>query len=490
MSPASHTPAGSLRTRAVRGTAAAFASQSLKFLLNFGVAIILARLVSPEDFGLFGIAFAVTGLLEFAKTGGMVVPVIQSESLTTDQLNALFWFNSALGLVVTLLAFAVAPLVGYFYSDPRLVPVIWVLALVFFSGGVSTQHYALLRRQMRFTALALCEVTALAVASCVAIVTAMRGAEYWSLVYFQLALAVVQAVLVTLASGWVPAWPKQWAAIGSLIRFGGIMMAFDIIAYFNFKVDNLIVAWFLGPTALGFYDKAYQLLMLPVTQISTPISGVVHSTLSRLQREPDRYRTYLSRALLLSTALALPFTTFLFGNAHILIGQLFGPQWLPSVPIFRALAPAAFLMIVTTCVGWIFLSLGRAARQLRWAMFATTVTVAAFFVGVQWGVLGVAFALSASRAALFLPTLMYTCANTPVAWTDILRIASRPAFASLVALGSSVAMNAMLPVNAWSLPRNATVFAATYLACWLIMPEGRVLLRENLLFTRWLYRNP
>ena len=490
MNEAAHTPTGSLRTRAVRGTATAFASQAIKFVLNFGVSIVLARLVSPEDFGLFGIAFAVTGFLEFAKTGGMVMPVIQSETLTSEHLNALFWFNSGVGLLVTLVTFALAPLVGHLYSEPRLVPVICVLALIFLFGGVSTQHYALLRRQMRFTTLAVCEVTALTIASAVAVAAAMNGAKYWSLAYFQLALAVVQAVLVMLTSRWLPAWPKGWTAIGPLIRFGGVMMAFDVIAYFNLKLDNLIVAWFLGPAALGFYDKAYQFLMLPVNQISSPISSVVNSTLSRLQREPERYRTYLSRALLLSISLALPVTAFFYGNAHILIGQLFGSQWLPSVPIFRALAPGAALMIVTTCVGWIFLSLGRAARQLRWAVFSTIVTVFSFFIGVQWGILGVALAVSASRAVLFLPTLMFTCVNTPVAWTDVLRIASRPAFASLVALASSLAMNRLVPVDAWSLPRNATVFAMAYLACWLIMPEGRVLLRENLLLTRWLYRNP
>jgi PST family polysaccharide transporter len=111
-----HHPTGTLATRAIRGTAAGFVSQGGKFALNFGVAVVLARLLSPEDFGLFAIAFAVTGFLEFAKDGGMVVPVIQSESLSSEQLDTLFWFNSGVGLLVTLAGFIAAPIVGRLYT--------------------------------------------------------------------------------------------------------------------------------------------------------------------------------------------------------------------------------------------------------------------------------------------------------------------------------------------------------------------------------------
>ena len=240
-----------LTTRAVRGTAVAFVSQGAKFALHFGIAVAMARLVSPEDFGLFGIAFAVTGFLEFAKTGGVVVPVLQSESLTTEQLDTLFWFNVGLGLLVTLVGLAAAPVVGHVFSDPRLVPITRVLALGFLAGGLSTQHYALLRRRMRFTALAICEVTAFVTAGTIAIWAAARGSGYWALVYFQLVREVVQSVLVIAITGWIPGWPSRGAAVGPLLRFGGVMMAFDLLGYINFKVDNLIVGYSLGPTALG-----------------------------------------------------------------------------------------------------------------------------------------------------------------------------------------------------------------------------------------------
>ena len=486
---ASISPKGDLSARAVRAAAAAFASQGVSFGFNFLVAVALARLLSPEDFGVFAIAFAVTGFLEFAKDGGMVVPVIQTETLTSDHLNTLFWFNAGVGAAVTLVACLAAPFVGWFYADPRLVPVTWALAFVFLFGGLSTQHVALLRRQLRFTRLAICEAAALGIASCVAVITAWQGAKYWSLVYFSLTREALRSALLIPATAWIPAWPVRWAAIGPLVRFGGLMMVFDVIGYLNFKLDNLIVAWFAGPAALGFYAKGYQFLLLPVNQINAPLATVVHATLSRLQGEPDRYRSYLTRALLLATSLGMPLTAFLYGNAHTIIGQLLGRQWLPSAPIFQALAPAAFLMTVTTSVGWIFLSLGRGRRQLPWSIFTTAITVSAFFVGVRWGAVGVALAFTMSRVVLFVPTLAYTCHRSQVAWTSLLRTSARPAFASLIALIVGTKIDAMVPTGLWSLPLNLAVFGSVYVLCWVALPGGWYLMRENLLFGRSLYRN-
>ena len=290
------------------------------------MAVILARLLSPEDFGVFAIAFAVIGFLEFAKSGGMVVPVIQSQTISRDQLDTLFWFNAGVGVVrrdlrVSHRAGDRLPL-----RRPPTPRLITALALTFVLGGLSTQHVALLRRTLRFTTLAVCETAALAIASAVGIFAAMHGAR---LLVARLLSLTREAMLLTLsviATRWIPIWPRRWANIAPLVRFGGVMMAFDVMGYLTFKLDNLIVAWYLGAAALGFYDKAYQFLLMPATQITLPLSNVVHATLSRLQTEPDRFRAYLHRALLLATSLGMPLTAFLYGNAATIIEQLLGAQ--------------------------------------------------------------------------------------------------------------------------------------------------------------------
>lgn len=477
-------PVKPIRTGAARSTLVAFTAQLLSFVINFSVAVVLARLLAPEDFGLFGIAFAVIGIFEFARHGGMVVPVIQSQTITSEQRNTLFWCNAGLGLLLALLAVAIAPLIGRLYSDVRLAPLIAALGVIFLASGLSAQHIALLRRDMKFTTLATCELAALLIAAVLAVWAALHGARYWALIGFQIVREVLQSLLFVIAARWRPRWPTRQAMVTPLLRSGGMMMMFELLGYLNFKADNLIVGGRLGPVALGFYGKAYEFLLLPINQIITPLSNVVHSSLSRLQHEPDAYRTFLARALLLATALGLPITAFLFANAHTLIVQILGAQWEASVPIYRSLAPAAASMTLTCSVGWIFLSLGRATRQLWWSALTTVITVGGFAVGTAWGAAGVAVAFSATRVALLIPTLMFTCAGTFVPWTEILATAARPAVGSAVAMATSFLCDALYPTDRWTLPRNALVFLATYILCWMLMPTGRALFRESLTLAR------
>jgi O-antigen/teichoic acid export membrane protein len=478
-----------LRGRVVRASAAAFLAQSLKLFLNLGVAIVLARLLTPEDFGLFGIAFSIAGFLEVAKDGGLIVPVVQTETLTPDQSSWLFWFNAAVGAALTIAASMVGLLAARVFGDARLVALMGALAFIFLFGGLSTQHRALMRRGLQFRTLAGCDVTAMAAGAALALYAAFQGAGYWSLVILFLAQEIVLTVLVWLVSGWRPGWPNRATSVRPLLRFGGWMMGFELVGYLNSKLDNLIVAYFLGAAALGFYDKAYQMLLLSYNQVSLPLSGVAHSVLSRLQSEPERYRTYLGRCILLSTGLGMPMVAFLFGNAAAVLELVFGPAWLPSAVIFQAFAPAAFLTTVTISAGWIAFSLGRARRQLRWTLATTAVTVLAFFCGVPWGASGVAMGLSVSRIALFVPTLIYTCAGTPVDWRWLVRIPARPAFAALVALVVSSAIATLLPPAWWRVFVDAAVYAAAYGLCWIATPGGRADLNEFWAAARTLYRN-
>jgi O-antigen/teichoic acid export membrane protein len=466
----------------LRGSFATLAAQAVQLLLYTGTAIALARLITPQDYGLFAIAFAITAFLGIAKDAGLIAPVIQSQTLTRSQLDTLFWCGAAGGLLLTLTAFAAAPLAGWLFADARLVPLTRVLGLTLLASAFSTQHRALLRRQMRFATLASCEALAAAAGCAAAIFLAMRGAGYWSLVGLYLTTELVQTVLTVSTSGWRPGWPKRGTGIRPLLRFGGLVMAFDFIGYLNYRFDNLLVGWFLGTAALGFYDKAYQFLLLPINQIAVPVSGVAQSALSTAQNDVSLYRASLRRCLLLTTGLGMPLTAFLYANADAIVGVAFGPLWLPSAPVFRALAPAAFLMTITASMGWIFLSLGRAWRQLPWSAFSTAVTVAAFFLGVKWGVVGVAMALSISRMVLFLPTLIYTCSGSPVEWTDLLRISARPAFAALASLSVSLAAGRMLGTGTQALALNTLVFGATYILCWSLIPGGPALLRDSLTF--------
>jgi PST family polysaccharide transporter len=473
-------PPSAFKGLAVRGTVVALLAQVTKLGLYFAIAVVLARLLSPESFGLFGIVFAIIGILEIAKDGGMIVPVVQTERLTDGQSNWLFWFNAVLGAALALVAVAAAPIVSWIFADRRLAPIMDTMALVFLLGGLSTQHRALLRRQLRFRALAACEVAALAIGCATAVVAAWRGAGHWSLVSLYVTQEAALLLLVFLASDWRPGRPRRDPDVRSLVSFGGLMMGFELVAYLNYKFDNLIVGYALGPSVLGFYDKAYQLLWLPINQLNLSLAVTAIPILSRMRFDVGRYCDYLERYILLSAGLGIPMIVFLFTNADRVIEMVFGANWLPAAPIIRALAPAALVMTITSCVGWVFVSLGRTRRQMPWTIGVTAATLAAFFCGLPWGAQGVAAAFSITRAVLFVPTLIYTCAGTPVDWRWVLRIAARPAIAAAFALGVASLATAGSPEGRWLLFLNGAIFTGAYLLCWIVTPGGRAQIGEIL----------
>ncbi|MDQ3254147.1 MAG: lipopolysaccharide biosynthesis protein [Acidobacteriota bacterium] len=482
-----------LKGRSIRSSAVTLVSQGCKFFLQIGMTVVLARLLTPEDYGLFGVAFAVTTFFALFKDLGLSLSTVQSAEINHEQISTLFWINAALGCTLALLVALVTPLISWFYGEPRLASVMLAMAAGFVLIGVSGQHQALLRRQMRFTTLVIIETTAMFVGATVAVISAWHGARYWALVFMHLSMETVQACGVWITCGWRPGLPSRRAGVRSMLAFGGHLTAFDILSYFTHVFDNLLIGWYWGARQLGFYEKAYQLLMLPVTQFNAPISGVAHTTLSRLRNEPERYRIYLNKCILLTVGCGMPLVAFLFVAADEAVPLILGPQWVSVIPIFRALAPAAFLRTFTVCTGWIFVSLGRTGRQFRWALVTTTITVLIFLVAVRWGPVGVAVAYSCWRSVVALPTLIYCCKDSPLRWTKLVETAVRPALAAVGAAVGLVIIERWLPLIAnpfVDLVCDGVLYGSLYLAIWLVLPDGRRILTDNLRLITILWQKP
>lgn len=471
-----------LKGRSVRSSAVTLVSQGCKFFLQLAATVVLARLLTPEDYGLFGVVFAITAFFALFKDIGLTLSIVQSTEINHEQVSTLFWINAALGCVLALLIAAVTPLISWLYAEPRLTWMMLAMAAGYVLVGVSGQHHALLRRQMRFTSLVVIEMTAMLVGAAIAVISAWHGARYWALVLMHLGMAAVHACGAWIACGWRPGFPSRGSGVRPMLTFGSYMTAFDILGYFTRFFDNLLVGWYWGARQLGFYDKAYQLLLLPSNQFSAPISGVAHTTLSRLRHEPERYRIYLNKCILLSVGCGMPLVAFLFVAADEAIPLILGPQWVSVIPIFRALAPAAFIRTFGVSTGWIFVSLGRTRRQFRWTLTTTAITVLVFSVGVRWGPVGVAVAYSCWRSALVLPTLIYCCEDSPLRWTELAETAVRPALAALGAAVGLVMIERWLPLNANSLINflcDGVLYALLYVAVWVVLPNGRRILFEN-----------
>ena len=196
-----------LKGRSVRGGLASMATQVAKLGLQVGSTMLLARILTPEDYGIFGMAVVVTGFLAMFNDLGLSMATVQRREITHGQVSALFWLNAGLGAAIALLAVLLAPAVAWFFDEPRLTPVIQLLAVSFFVGGLGVQHQALLRRQMRFGRLALLDATSLAAGIVAGVACAWRGYGYWSLVAMQVTLVATTVVGSWALCRWVPGRP-------------------------------------------------------------------------------------------------------------------------------------------------------------------------------------------------------------------------------------------------------------------------------------------
>ena len=475
-----------LKGAAVRGGAATMAAQACKFTLKVGSTVVLARLLTPIDFGLIAMVAAITNVVGAFKNMGLSMATIQRPKINHAQISTLFWLNVLMSVAIMLVIAAIAPVISWFYGEPRLTWIMLVLAGVFIFGGLTVQHQALLRRQMRFAALAAIEISAMVVGIVIAIASAWHGAGYWALVFMQLAAGITTTVGVWLMCDWRPLPPGRHSGVRSMLTFGGNLTGSSVLNHFTRNLDNVLIGWQWGAQQLGLYAQAYQLLLLPVQQLA-PISKVAISTLSRLQADPKRYRTYYLKGVLLCATIGMPIVAFLFVAADKVILTVLGPQWTDSVTIFQVLAPAAFIGTFNVATTWVFISLGRTDRLFRWALIGSSVTALSFIIGIHWGAIGVAAAYSISRPVMRIPGIIYCYRGTPLRLKDLAITLSRPALASISAAVVLISINRFLPIGmnvVVSLFVDCVLYGLLYLGAWMVLPNGRHILFWMLQMTK------
>lgn len=464
-----------LRGRSVQGGVITMIGQISKFVLQLGSTAVLARLLTPEDYGLIGMVTVVVGFISLFKDLGLSTATIQREEITHNQVTNLFWVNVGVSGLIMLLTILVSPGIAWFYGEPRLIGITIVLASGFVFSGLSVQHLALLRRQMSFTTIAKIEIGAMIVSISVAVIWCFYSRNYWALVLQQIVFTIASMVGTWLTCGWRPGMPKRFSGTGAMLAFGGHLTGFNILNYFSRNLDNVLIGWKVGPEILGVYAKAYQLLLMPFDQINAPIAKVALPTLSRLQRDPDRYRVYYTKAIRLLVTLGMPLVVFMFVAADKLILTVLGDQWQQAILIFRLLAPAAFVSTFNVAAGWVYVSLGRSDRQLRWGLLTSFVDVIAFTIGVQWGAIGVATAYSISRVILRYPAILYCYKGSFLKINDLILAIWRPTVASLTAGIALYASN-----KVWQYSPNITLsllidtisYVIFYIGSWVVLPNG------------------
>ena len=419
---------------AARGHRAMLLAQLLKLVCKLTSVLWLARLVSPNDHGLFAMASTVVLLLSLFRDAGLGAAAVQAPALTPLQLTTLYWCHLGIGIVLTLLTVAVAPLAAWFYAAPAALPLLLSMSLAFLLIGAGGFVRTQLERASRFGAVAGIEVTAVVGGTLAMIGAALLDAGAYSFVAYLIISEAVATVLAWRALRWKPHGKPQWSSIRRLLRTGGNVTGYHVMVHLLQQVDAIVVGRFFGAHVLGLYNRAGQLLALPQLHLSAPLNQVAVVTLSRLGGGTPEFTVHARTTATVVAHLVLPLFAVCAMLPAEVVRLVLGPQWPEAAPFLRVLSFAAAATTLTSLSYAINLAAGQTHRMMLAAAAALPLTLAAVLVGTKRGPLGVAESIAAMNMLLLWPRLWWTLRELPGGLAAYIGALAGPALSTAAAV--------------------------------------------------------
>jgi O-antigen/teichoic acid export membrane protein/glycosyltransferase involved in cell wall biosynthesis len=428
---------GGLARRAVRGAGVTVASGGVGLGIQIVATVVLARLLTPHDFGLLAMVTTVSMLLTNFGVNGITEAVLQRERIDEALASNLFWINVSGGIVLTIGFAAAGSLLARFYGAPQVEDVTAWMSTTIFITSISVLHLALLKRAMRFSVVSANDVLARLISVALSIYLGWIGWGYRALVAGAIVLPLCTTIGAWLLCKWTPSRPRRAEGTASMLWFALHTYGRFTVNYFARNVDNVLVGWRFGTFALGYYKRAYDLFALPASQLGAPLAEVALSALSRLDPRSAIYRRHLVSALSLLAFVGMGLAGVLTLVGRDVIALLLGPAWAKSGQLFVFFGPGIGAMLIYHTHGWIHLSTGRADRWFRWGLVEVAVTVLCFFLALPWGPPGIAIAWTLSFWILTIPALWY--AGRPIGFQVVPMLAGtwKYVLAALLAGGAS-----------------------------------------------------
>lgn len=383
---------GTLGSRVRRGLAWTALTRVVLQVITLGGQAVLARLLLPADYGLVALVLVINGFAALVTELGLAAAVVQSRRLTERLMVTAFWVNVLSGVVVAAVVFAIAPLAGWFYDDPRVVPLVQLSSLGFVLN-VASVHQALLQRSLRFRTIGVLDVATNVTGIGATIALAFGGLGAVSLVLGPLVQVVVKDVLVWSTVRWRPRGFVGRRELAELWRFGGGLTGSNILYFLSRNTDTVALGKTVSAGDLGLYSRSYTLMMMPLIQVTTVFSRVLLPAFSQMQADLPRLRQAWTTTVRSALFVGLPVGLGVACTSPALVETLYGRRWLGMVTTLTLLAASVPPQLLARNVGPVLQAMGRTGLQFRLAIFSTAMTLAAIAAGLSWGITGVALAL-------------------------------------------------------------------------------------------------
>ena len=369
------------------------------------ILVILARLLSPEDFGLLGMILVFTGIAKLFSELGFGAALIQKTELEEGHLSSVFWLNIAVGLILTILVYMSAPWVASFYNEPRLILLVRAISISFVIAGFGVVQKAMMTRKMQFKLLAIIQLLSVFITGIITVLMAFSGYGVWSLVVQLISVSFLGVVFLWLLGEWRPKFIFKAAALKDMISFSANLLGAQLLNYGVRNFDYLLIGRYVGSSGLGVYTLAYKFMLLPINQVSRIIGRVMFPALSQIQDDNQRIKRIYLRANRVIGLLTIPLMFGMIVVARPLVLTIVGPNWEAVIPVLQILCLVGIKQPVGSTTGWLYQAKGRTDLMLRWNFISMAITIAAFIIGIRWGIIGVATAYAIRSYLIWYPAI-------------------------------------------------------------------------------------
>ena len=343
-----------LTQRAARGTAWSTASTIGKQVLQIASVMTVARILGPAAYGIMGMAGLLLAFIVGLRDLGTGTAIVQRRDISHRLLSSIFWLNFLVGLILGGLVAALSPLIARFFHAPPLVPILCTLSISILMASCGIVHNSILLREMRYRALATIDLSSAALTYVVALACAYSGFGVWSLVFANVANASFASLFYWIAASWRPGFLFDRQEVRSIAGFSLNLSGFVIVNFFSRNADNIVVGRMRGQAELGDYQMAYNLMLTPISSISSTVAQITFPAFARIQTDNARFKSAYVRQSMIIGLLTFPIMAGMGVLADPLIRTLLGTKWTGAILIFKILAPVGLVQSVATLTGQIF----------------------------------------------------------------------------------------------------------------------------------------
>ena len=397
----------SMRKRVIGGAGWVGFSQVAMQITRVVVAIIVARLLTPEDYGLAALTLVFASLVLVFSDFAFGAALVQRKVLTEDDRCTAFWITVGCGALFTVLGVALSGPAAALYQEPETQALFAVLSLSFLITALGATQQALMLREMAFRRLEVLTVVGALAGAPVAIALAATGAGPWAIIGQQLAVAAVTTLLMWRASAWRPSLRFSRRSMKELWGFSGWIVGHRLLYYLHTNADRFIIGRFIGAAALGVYAIAYNIMLQPAARIGGPLQRLLGPTFSRMQDEPERIAAAWARVVRMLAAISVPALAGLVVVAQEFVAVALGPKWADAATIIQVLAWVGIITALQSINADILMARARTKLLFTFSLCFVPVHITAFAIGAHWGVVGVAvgYAISSTLVEPWLTVL-------------------------------------------------------------------------------------